>query len=326
LYDPVILFIYEADLLKGILPLALYKHNSANPFKSKSLYYCGSRELYPDHVDIICSEEDAQRCSASVFSFLFSSYRNWDTIHVSNMSDTGNLTLFLHNGRRFLDADVQHDSVSPYILLEGSFEEYLSSFKQKTRDTLKRKRKKLFLLPEITYSSYNPRDIDDEIKSLFVLHELRSRQKGRTTTFAGPELIDFHVRLAREISKSGWLQLKFIRHNNKVIAAFYGYEFGGHLFYYQMGIDPAWGNYSLGNVIFYEIIQEAFSKKLREFDFLRGDEEYKKRWTKKQRTLVSATIYNKTVWGRLLKLFAHSKNATKRLMRLLLRRNGNKTT
>jgi CelD/BcsL family acetyltransferase involved in cellulose biosynthesis len=306
--------------------LALYRHDDAKPFKCRTLYYCGSRELYPDHVDIICAEEDSQKCSAAAFSFLFSNYRKWDTIHISNMSDTGNLTLFLDNGRYFLDADVQHDSVSPYILLEGSFEEYLSGFKQKTRDTLKRKRKKLFQLSEITYSSYDLGKIDDEMKLLFVLHELRSRQKGRRTTFAGPELIDFHVRLAREISKNGWLQLKFIRHDNKVIAAFYGYEFGGHLFYYQMGIDPAWGNYSLGTVIFYEIIQEAFSKKLKEFDFLRGDEEYKKRWTKKQRTLVSATVYNKTVRGKLSKLFAHSKNATKRLMRLLLRRNENKTT
>jgi CelD/BcsL family acetyltransferase involved in cellulose biosynthesis len=70
-------------------------------------------------------------------------------------------------------------------------------------------------------------------------------------------------------------------------------------------------------VLFYETIKEAFSNNYREFDFLRGNEGYKSRWTQNHRMLYAATIYNKTIRANLSKTFSKSKDFVKRNLKTI---------
>ena len=92
-YEPVILFVYKDTGLVGILPLA-YQKTRNGALIGRKLSYCGSMELYPDHLDIICSKEDAEQSLDAVFEFLRSEYKEWDVLNISLFSEESSLMHF----------------------------------------------------------------------------------------------------------------------------------------------------------------------------------------------------------------------------------------
>src|SRR3972149_5756027 len=93
-YEPLILFIYKDTELFGILPLVSRKAIFKNGWLTGGiLSYCGSNELYPDHLDIICAKEDAEQCVQAVLNFLSSEYKDWDVLNISLFSEESNLML-----------------------------------------------------------------------------------------------------------------------------------------------------------------------------------------------------------------------------------------
>jgi hypothetical protein len=292
LYVPVIMFIYDDEVLKGILPLAL--HISSDTLRTRTLSYCTSVELSPDHIDLISSDSYAEHCIEAVIGFLNAEYREWDVLMVSLVSDESNIFTAI-NGKSFgLKSDISQNSVSPYISISGSFEEFMCGVDGNIRNAIIRKQKKLNA-QGFKYSLYEYNEISQGLRDLFHLHELRAKSKNIKSSFTGQKLFDFHSDLLMRTDGEGKPWLRFIENNGKVISAFYGFSFGDRLFYYQIGFDPEWEQYSPGTILMYEVIKEAFSKGYREFDFLRGNEAYKTSWTKIQRPLYSISIYNKTL-------------------------------
>lgn len=304
-YEPLILFIHKEKELIGIFPLAL--HKDTGWLTGRIISYCGSNELYPDHLDIICSKENAKQCVNAVFDFLSSDYKDWDVLNISLLSEGSNL-MFHVNTNSALTADIKQRSVAPFLAMNGSFDDYLNGFGNKKRYNLKKKHKILCEKHRVGYTSCDPSQITEGIKALFYLHELRAKSKRITSTFRGEQLFNFHNALAERISKNDWLWLRFLKSNSgEIISAFYGFALDGHLFYYQLGLDPEWEAYSPGIVLFYEVLKEVFAKNYKEFDFLRGNEEYKSSWTQNNRALFTINVYNNTLRASFLKKAAQAR-------------------
>jgi CelD/BcsL family acetyltransferase involved in cellulose biosynthesis len=70
-------------------------------------------------------------------------------------------------------------------------------------------------------------------------------------------------------------------------------------------------------VMVYEAIQEAFARGYREYNFLRGGEEYKDTWTPHSRALFHCNIYNTTIRGGLTMASARSIGSVKRCLKKL---------
>jgi CelD/BcsL family acetyltransferase involved in cellulose biosynthesis len=68
------------------------------------------------------------------------------------------------------------------------------------------------------------------------------------------------------------------------IAAWYGWMIGGRYAYYQAGFDPAWSRSSPGLVLLAETVRIATEEGAREYDLLRGDEDFKFRFAAGTRT------------------------------------------
>lgn len=314
-YEPLILFIYHNTELKGILPLALHKQGS---IIERKLSFCGSSELYPDHLDIICSKENAASCLDAVFEFLMSEFKDWDVLDISLLSEGSNILSYLNKKDFYFSANVRQASVAPFITLSGKFDDYMNTFDSKKRYNLKKKHRRLYEQGFKYTADSAISQNHDSLKTLFDLHKQRAEKKNILSTFQGEHLFEFHSSFSQRINKNNWLWLRFLGNEEKIVSAFYGFAFGGHLFYYQLGIDPEWEAYSPGTVLFYEVINEAFSRNYKEFDFLQGNEEYKSRWTKKNRSLYAINIYNKTIRAILLKNILHARGMIKRKVKKML--------
>jgi CelD/BcsL family acetyltransferase involved in cellulose biosynthesis len=83
------------------------------------------------------------------------------------------------------------------------------------------------------------------------------------------------------------------------VGCLYSFKYRNALYYYQSGIDPALAQWSLGTVLFGYSIQDSINNGVREFHYLRGDEEYKFRWTKSVKKTHSIALVAKNYRGTL---------------------------
>jgi CelD/BcsL family acetyltransferase involved in cellulose biosynthesis len=88
----------------------------------------------------------------------------------------------------------------------------------------------------------------------------------------------------------GALRLFRLRAEGRTVATLYCFEHGSRLFYYQGGVDPAWERESVGTVLMGQAVRYAFDRELMGFEFLRGSEAYKFKWTDCARHLVRADL------------------------------------
>jgi hypothetical protein len=294
-YKALILFVYKDSELKGILPLASHRTLLSRGWATgRILTYCGSRELYPDHLDIITSKEDADECITAVFDFLLSNYTEWDVIYLSHVREGNFIASRMHDGSFPFDVEIKRASVAPYIRLSSSFEEFTETLSHNLRKNLRKRKQKLCEHYDFIYTSCDTSDIDKALATLFDLHARRAKRKNIVSTFNEQQIFRFHSALLHRIMKKGWVWMRYIGNNEQVIAASYCFIFGGRVCAYQKGIDPEWEHYGTGTLINYETIKEAFGNRCSEFDFLRGDEEHKANWTQTKRLLFDINVYNKT--------------------------------
>jgi CelD/BcsL family acetyltransferase involved in cellulose biosynthesis len=82
--------------------------------------------------------------------------------------------------------------------------------------------------------------------------------------------------------------------NGTAVASGYGFFLGRRLFYYQSGFDPAWSPHGVSAILLAYIMEDAIERLgATEFDFLRGQENYKYFWTDVNRKTEGLFL-----WGR----------------------------
>jgi CelD/BcsL family acetyltransferase involved in cellulose biosynthesis len=88
----------------------------------------------------------------------------------------------------------------------------------------------------------------------------------------------FHQRVAGEFLRRGRLRLHRLDVGGEPIAVIYCFRYGDVVSFYQTGYDARYGRYGPGRRIMAHAVASAIDEGARVFDFLRGDEPYKKGW------------------------------------------------
>jgi CelD/BcsL family acetyltransferase involved in cellulose biosynthesis len=306
------------------LPLAFHKTLlNREGVTGRVLTYCGSRELYPDHLDVITAQENAEQCIDALCRFLTLEYRDWDVCNLKLFAEESNLVKWLNGNQKKdtlrFDSMTQKSSFAHYIPIHGSFQEYINTFDTKQKYNFRSRNKKL----EQQGFMYNPCDPMMETKGfdmLFEIHALRAKKKRIESTFKDAAIIEFHKSLSKRINHSGWLSLRFLSNEKDIIAASYNFNYEGRVFSYQKGMDPKWERYGPGKAIVYEAIKEAFLNGYKEYNFLHGNEEYKADWTQTKRLLLDIIIYNRTFNAFISKTLLHVKMTLKKIEKGLVGR------
>jgi len=319
-YQPLVLLISNDNELVGILPLALRTmiiEDGVMPARTLSLW--GSIELHSDHLDIISARDVAEPCMEAIFRYLRNDFRGWDVLYLSHVSEESCFLQYIRDGGIALDSGIENVSVSPYIAIavdhDFEIDNYLKSLGKNKRHDIKRRSRNLYGKDMVTYTISNPDINTEDIEVLFNLHESRVIAKGLETTFSGRALMEFHTEVARLMAQKGWLRLRFLKNGDAPLAAIYCFSFANRWFAYQSGLDPNWDAKGVGAVLLYSAIKEAFHEHVDEFDFLRGGEVYKDKWTSRHRDLWDVRIYNSTIVGALFKGSYKARSIFKRMIR-----------
>jgi len=270
----------ENDQLIGIAPLFIAEYDG-----QRALMLVGSIEI-SDYLDLIVREGDLPRFLSGLVDFLASSEvraesprpYEWSAIDWYNIPDTSPTRAALKIEFEKLGW-MYHEEIyrpTPRIALNGSFEEYLARVEKKQRHEIRRKMRRA------AESELNVRftivdqsaDIGSEIQAFFHL----MTQDPNKANFLTPLMREQMTVTVRNAFEQGYLWLAFLEISGVRVAASLNFDYRNKLWGYNSGVSREHMELSPGWVLLAHTIQWCCENGRYEFDFMRGDEDYKYRF------------------------------------------------
>jgi CelD/BcsL family acetyltransferase involved in cellulose biosynthesis len=88
--------------------------------------------------------------------------------------------------------------------------------------------------------------------------------------------------------------------DDKIVGYRYGFLYKQRFYDWNTSFDPAYFQYSPGKILVGEAIRSSIENRIEEFDFLRGDEEYKLKWTELSRAIYELFYFANSALGSIL--------------------------
>jgi CelD/BcsL family acetyltransferase involved in cellulose biosynthesis len=177
--------------------------------------------------------------------------------------------------------------VAPAITLPSSFDEYLAGLSKHDRHELRRKRRRLGDVGE-----WRVRKADDIgwEPDLAIFFECHRQAPGEKAGFFTPERELFFRRLAADLFLFGLARLDVLDLDGEPVAFTFSYDYRDTLGLYNSSFRPDLAKQAPGMVLVGALVEQSIAEGKKVFDFLRGDEPYKKRFGPVARPVFEAVL------------------------------------
>jgi CelD/BcsL family acetyltransferase involved in cellulose biosynthesis len=282
----VLLLAEENNEIRGIAPL-MYSVHRIFGFRIGKIEFIGTPSS--DYNNFILRKK-SEECIKLFINYLYKLPEKWEIVELTEIPENTESLQFLGRTTKRLEPI----NVCPYINLPKSRELFLSQLSRNQRKYLRKNLKRLEETFTVEFRDCSEvESYTEAMEWLIELHQRRMKSKGLTGVFADPRVRNFSFDIAESFSQKGWLGLFLLKLSSKSVASLLGFKYGSKFYAYITGFDPEYSAYGVGNLIFFYAIARCIQEGLTEFDFLRGEEEYKYRWKAVTRTNFKATIYKR---------------------------------
>jgi CelD/BcsL family acetyltransferase involved in cellulose biosynthesis len=198
-------------------------------------------------------------------------------------------------GVRLLTRTIEY---SPYVRIEGGFEDYERTLAQRRRSELRRRRRRLSERGTLTFEiATGPEHLDDLLAEGFAVEGSGWKTEQGTAILSRPETEAFYRLVARWAAARGSLRLAFLRLDGRPIAFHFTIEERGSAYQLKGGYDPALRELAPGALLIQEMIKWAFARGLRTYEFLGADEAFKLDWTASLRERIAMHAFPRSPSG-----------------------------
>jgi CelD/BcsL family acetyltransferase involved in cellulose biosynthesis len=165
------------------------------------------------------------------------------------------------------------------LQLPDDWDDYLARLSRNRRQKLRSMWRKAF-----GSGTAVPRRADSEaslqqgLEILVDLHERRRTSVGEIGCFSHEQFTAFLFDVARRMHACGQLRLQWIEVDGTPVAVDFSVSGSQCVYGYQCGINPDYSKLRPRTLMMAANFQQAIHDGYREFDFLRGDEDYKTHW------------------------------------------------
>jgi CelD/BcsL family acetyltransferase involved in cellulose biosynthesis len=181
-------------------------------------------------------------------------------------------------GRRAADA-------SPYVSFSGTWQRFYAARSRNHRAKVNKGLHRLSRLGAVTLETVAAEpDIEAALADGFRIEAAAWKARNGTAIVSDGAVDTFYRTLASRAARAGTLRLLFLNLAGRRIAFAYALESHNRLFVLKAGYDPEFARFSPYNVLCALIFQDGFARRLDEYEFLGGNEEWKLRWTDQVRT------------------------------------------
>ncbi len=263
----------ENGRLVGLAPLFQAEHEGR-----QVLLLLGSIEI-SDYLDLIVRPADLPRFLSGLINFLAergpAGGVPFDWYNLPDESPTL-ACLKSEAEKRGWGCHTEIYRPTPRISLNGDFDAYLAGVEKKQRHEIRRKMRRAaeYPAPVRFYIVDQAANLDQELEAFFQLMVL-DPQKAKFLTDAMRRQMQLTARLAFE---QGYLWLAFLEVGGIKTAASYMFDYKNKLWGYNSGVNNDYMELSPGWVLLAHSLQWACEHGRYEFDFMRGDEDYKYRF------------------------------------------------
>jgi len=265
---------HDDGQLVGIAPLFFTHNLDGKP----ALMLIGSIEI-SDYLDLIVHAPETPAFIDGLFDFLSTpNSPDWEILDLYNIPENSPTLRALEEAaiQRGWGYTQQQLQPCPYIPLPGDWETYLAGIDKKQRHEIRRKIRRAENYDEYVrwYIVDNEDTLDAEIEAFLTLMS-QDEEKDRFLT----EVMRTQMRSAVHVAfDAGWLQLSFLEVGGKKAAGYFNFDYDGHIWVYNSGIDFSFGDLSPGWVLLGYLLEWANENQRAAFDFMRGGENYKYRF------------------------------------------------
>ena len=280
----------------GIAPLHITLLRFFGLSTLRHIEFLGTSVIITEYPDFIIQVGREQELVPVFLNFLFKNSSAWDALNLVSMrQDALNLKLIQEycKGKR-LQYWEYASNISPYIELPASIDEYMKSLSHDSRRNFKRFRMKLEKGRAVEMLVTNDKkSIASDFETIMQLHQKRWEQKGGPGNFAQSRVgfLKFHNTIVNRFFDNGWLCLLRLMVDGIPTAGHYNIFYHNIMYNHSAGFDPEWADLRAGNVLQSLAVEDSIRKGVKEFDFLRGTEQYKYYWTNKEHISVDTVVW-----------------------------------
>ncbi len=256
--------------LVGIAPLFLAEHEGR-----QALMLLGSIEI-SDYLDLIVRREDLPCFLSGLLDCLASdSAPAWSAFDWYDLPDTSPTLATLEAEAAKRGWTFYREPFRPtlYVPLPGDFEQYLAGIDKKQRHEIRRKMRRAQESGQNVrwYIVTDETTLDAEIDAFLALMANDHHKEDFLTDVMRTQMrSSVHAAF-----KAGWLQLAFLEVDGRKAAGYLNFDYGNRIWVYNSGLDFTFRDVSPGWVLLGYLLQWANEHGRSEFDFMRGDEDYK---------------------------------------------------
>ena len=166
------------------------------------------------------------------------------------------------------------DGVSMEMNLPETWEEYLGRLGSKHRHETRRKLRRLEETAGIHYRVVeDPQAVEQETETFLRLFRMSRPDK---TDFLNQEMESFFRSLMKIMSENGVLRLCWLDIDHEPAAAVLCFDFNETILLYNNGFNPAYSGLSAGLLSKVLSIKDSIARGRKKYDFLKGNEKYKR--------------------------------------------------
>jgi CelD/BcsL family acetyltransferase involved in cellulose biosynthesis len=295
------LVVCEEDQPVALAPLWIQTHK-VGPFVShRELKFLGTGDVCSDYLDIIAQTRNRETCVNALWNELVGTHgHEWDVFEYAHVRHDSRVLTEIHRlsqtDDRLLKMELGELDVCPFCALPAQADELQASWSASRRYTVGYSHKHLSKLGELRF--HHCSDAGEIETELTRLRELNTRvwtARGEAGSFASTAFQAFHSQFAKRALQEERLFLCSLWAGDQHLGTFYGFLYAGVMYYYIMSVVPSdQKRVNTGDVLLSHCMQHAVTCGCREFDFLRGGEAYKYRWTDEEHRLISMRIYRRS--------------------------------
>ena len=291
-----VLLLEDDDGPAAIAPFARARRR-AGPLRYRALEFLGSGPLrflgmgLSDRCDFLLARR-RNECLDEIIRHLTAERRHWDVLDlrfVPEESTTARrcealaaLAGFGHVRERCAE--------SPYLALEGSYEDYLKRRSSNFRKGLKRKLRRLEGWGEVAWDLSAESDVDQALDEVVTTSLASWKAEAGSALFLHGNVREFWRRLAPRLKAESGLYVALATVGGRTVAHELGFRMGGRLWSYDSAFKAEFAEGSPGILLTAKLIEQAYADGLVEYDFMRGNEGYKLTWETATRAEVQIVL------------------------------------
>jgi CelD/BcsL family acetyltransferase involved in cellulose biosynthesis len=193
---------------------------------------------------------------------------------------------------------------SPYLPLPDSAEALEATLSAKRRSSLRRIRRRLAELGEVSLCvSDGGARLDALLADGFEVEGSGWKGESGTAIYSHPTTLQFYTEIAHRFARRGWLRLAFLRLDGRPIAFDLAVERAGVHYLLKTGYVESLRSHAPGIALRHEMILRCIANGCKTYEFLGSDVPWKREWARSSHDRLQLYAFRETVPGRAHFLF-----------------------